>query len=646
MPRMCGANSRFGTVAISLGLGIVLNVVAPASGQPAGELALHTSQIKIVRLGADALSATAEFRVDDAASVVVNIASFPEDVSTSITGPNSEVIDAQSVETLGGIHCAYGDPEEHLYGEFIRCFGPGFHHLYSFPSLGPGIYRVNILPATTPVSDVAVAAELLTDSYVGAGLLATEATLHPGSVGVLTAAVFEGEAPKTGAVVTARIKPPTGDPVTVALLDNGEQADNAVGDGLYSGIYQVNEVGEYTIVADITGLTSIGTPFTRMCSTSVRVITPGATLSGAFTDAGVDTNSNGLFNLLRICAPLTVTSPGDYILTVTLRSASGGHLYGYKYGTLVAGAQSICADIPSDKILDLNEAGPYTIEEAELRFVGPNGAEPSAALHEGQQQTQAYTLSQFESRPLRLTGDYSCSDTNGSGLTQLHISIGVEVPVAGTYHYGAALRDACGGYVEYIYGDATFLVRGISTLDFVFDGTKIGQRGIDGPYNVSDLGLVSVGNGTQVGPGGALTASFAAQTPPMLATQFAGYHAPPDCDQDGVPDRCEIWNGQDCNIDGVSDDCQHSPGTRAYPGSGGRWPARSPARATTTRWRTTRSATLRSCSAELMPAVSPIRGNGMGRSGPSAVRPTRRPRVAGMRWSTMRCAGKSSSSVA
>jgi len=56
------------------------------------------------------------------------------------------------------------------------------------------------------------------------------------------------------ATVTVMVKPSDTDEFTLTLLDNGIDADNEVGDGLYSAYFETTELGVYNAVAKITGV--------------------------------------------------------------------------------------------------------------------------------------------------------------------------------------------------------------------------------------------------------------------------------------------------------------------------------------------------------------------------------------------------------
>lgn len=545
-------------VALAGACSLVL-VGPPAIAQQYGTLSLGTPQTKFARLAPDALFATVEFQVDDATEVAVKIATLLDGVATSIVGPGGEVLNEQTIGSYGGEYCTFAGADEPQGYLISSASERGFHHLYFLPSLGPGVYAVHVEAGTPPTEDTAVLTELVTDSPTAVGLLATESLVTTGALGVLVAAVFEGSAPAVGATVSAWLKPPAAEAVTFALLDNGEQADVVAGDGLYSGIFETPEVGEYTAVAEITGLTSAGTPFTRQATTTVKVVPVHAVFAGSFSDEGVDTNGNGLFERLAIHAPVTVTTAGSYVVMIVLKTPAGIEFSAYGSMTLGAGSRVATAYVESQTLLDTGENGPYVFSAAELLFIGGDGAEPAARLRGGTQATEEYLLSQFENTAVRLqlTGNNSDEGIDADGDTDfdmLRVRVGVLAADTGTYAWGARLVDSCVGHLQFLSGQQTLTAGTPEQLMMNFSGSVIGRRGIDGPYELVDFGLT--------GPSGSLTMDLVLLTQAYPAGAFDAYQPFADCNGNGTPDICEINGGTaaDCDHNLVPDACQHPPG--------------------------------------------------------------------------------------
>ena len=119
----------------------------------------------------------------------------------------------------------------------------------------------------------------------------------------------------------------------------------------------------------------------------------GADLTGALSDAGVDTNGDGRYNYLRLSAVLDVTSPGVYTLSADL--AGGADLLiasASQAVTLPAGVQTATLDLDGITIGALGFDGPFTVTRLSL----VNAAGTTAAFAPSLYATAPYTAGAFE----------------------------------------------------------------------------------------------------------------------------------------------------------------------------------------------------------------------------------------------------------
>ena len=547
-------------IAPRLLLGVMVGCVVqqPATTQDA-TIALASHQIALDRLGPDVQTATAVFAVDESVSIRVEIASNAPNIVTSLLGPGGQVVDESTVGSYGGEFAFFsGGPPEGP--SILMTLGPGYHYVYTLPSLGPGAYVVHFAVPTIPTEDIGLITELTTDSPVAVGLFATESVISTGSSSVLVAGVYESGSAVAGASVLAAVRPPSHAAFNIALLDDGQGVDTLAGDGLYSGHFSITEAGEWVTIATVTGTNSHGTPFSRTSSTRVTALPGGARLTSVVFDHGVDDNGNGLIDRIVLDVGVAVTIPGDYRITGVLTTAGGQTMVARGHAELPVGAATIAADLSAKDVLAVGEDGPYTISEIQLDRDTPTGRDPNDDAGDGTQLTQPYLLTDFESKPLALTGINSGSaiDTDADGdydLFEAHVGIYARVP--GEYQYLARLVDPCGAEVESIRGQQV-LPSGANPEALVlhFDGHRIGQDGTTGAYTVDTLAVS--------GPGGSFTRAGVASTHSLSAVQFDGFQtAPPDCDGDGIPDACALQTAHsfDCNGNGRPDECDIAVGT-------------------------------------------------------------------------------------
>src|SRR6185436_2451972 len=84
---------------------------------------------------------------------------------------------------------------------------------------------------------------------------------------------------------------------------------------------------------------------------------------GPFTDQGVDTNGNGLYDLLRIGFGAMIERAASYRLTAVLRSAgSPSVVYADSLLTVPAGSTTVNLEFSGPAINALGLNGPYTVD--------------------------------------------------------------------------------------------------------------------------------------------------------------------------------------------------------------------------------------------------------------------------------------------
>ena len=319
-------------------VGLSLHVGAAAWGEePILTVGLHATQTEFARLGPDIQSGSESFQVDEAQRVAFTITSSVDGLVTSLIGPGDQLIDPGTIGAFGGFFVECDGPEEPEELRVTVCSAPGFHYVYDLPLAGTGTYTVQFQAPSPLAQNELVMIHVLTDAVVRTNLIVTEVTVVLGTSAVLGAIIYEGSDPVTNATVEVTVLPPTGAPSTMSLLDDGIDVDIAVGDGLYSGSLELAQVGEYTFVAEITGVNSHGTNFRRQNGAGILVVEPCATLTGTLTDCGVDDDENGLYDRIVIEAGVDVSEQSEIGLFVTLETLSGQTLLGQGQAELPAG---------------------------------------------------------------------------------------------------------------------------------------------------------------------------------------------------------------------------------------------------------------------------------------------------------------------
>lgn len=348
------------------------------------------------------------------------------------------------------------------------------------------------------------------DRLVGApvplGLLTVdgETVLRAGSIASVVAAVYEAATP---GVVLA----------TPSFRDDGQGADATAGDGLYSATYIPSGAGEYAVAVTVEGTGADGSTFRRRTVAAFRALPELARLGRDFTDAGTDTDGDGLFDRLDVAPSLEVLVPGRYSLQVTLRGSNGVELVENTLLDLPVGPTRETVSFPADDLRQIvGVSGPYAVRRVLLEKLDEEPV-ATADLVFDLGDTAAYDLGAFLDDPLAFAaaGTSRGVDTDGNGLFDLLSAEPlVGVTLSGFYRWSARLVDSNGTQIDLAAG-AGFLSPGIQPLGLTFDGRAIGANGVDGPYRVRNLIVF--------GAGESLIVDEAHRTRAFSAEEFEGF---------------------------------------------------------------------------------------------------------------------------
>jgi hypothetical protein len=457
-----------------------------------GSLPLRAEQYKINRLASDQSTDQAIFAIDNASLIYIEIIANIGTIQTSVVTPSGNVITPENINGIGGEFIKTDRESANAADGFliIPSLTGNFHYIYTFPAQGAGNYTVRFQAPNNLSEEVAIITNAAWDSPVAAKIFAAESTVKTGSPAILTAALFKGTEAITNATVEVMIVDPARNKSTLKLLDNGpSETDDRTGDGLYSGEFIPNAVGEYSILAKITGTTSDGVSFIRNALTQLQAIAPKGRLSGSISDQGMDDNADGLTDRIAFKVGTQIETAGNYQVFVHLKTSTGRAIVGSGVAVLPSGPGMIEANINADVIREVNENGPYTIEQVELDYLSETqGSEPAdSRFNLGQ--TAAYIVTQFHRRPLILTGAFTEQgiDTNNNGrFDRLRVAVQVDVLTGGTYNWTLKLSDQGFEQIDVAAGSGT-LSPGLQQIVVEFDGARIGATGVPGPFILNDL---------------------------------------------------------------------------------------------------------------------------------------------------------------
>lgn len=216
---------------------------------------------------------------------------------------------------------------------------------------------------------------------------------------------------------------------------------------------------------------------------------PKASFTGSYSDYGVDSDGDGLFNFLTIQVELNVTKAGNYTMEGALYDTNGSLIAWATYESYFnIGTQSPALNFNGITIYSGGVNGPYNLKD--LRLSDEIGS--IVDVRYDAYNTSAYNYTDFQRPAIALTGVFSDfgRDTDADGFYDyLVVEIGVMVAYSGTYDVNARLKDVNGNEIVWA-SSSSYLNKDIpQTIQLNFDGRYIFGNGVNGPYYVKDLSI-------------------------------------------------------------------------------------------------------------------------------------------------------------
>ncbi|TLZ64226.1 MAG: PKD domain-containing protein [Methanobacteriota archaeon] len=269
--------------------------------------------------------------------------------------------------------------------------------------------------------------------------------------------------------------------------------------------------------------------YALVCALAIVIAVPLASgqSQGRFVpphaDRGVDTDGDGLFNLLRVDVHVGTSVPGSFRLYADLYDGTNTTYVDSAFAfRTISGPTVIPIDFVGFLIRNSGMAGPYQVNLALY--------DDAFNLNDwNQHTTQAYSPAQFQRPPATLAPPHSDAsedrDTPPDGLYDvLRVDVRLNVSQAGIYTVAGQLWDpARSSTVANSYRVAA-LNPGLRTVSLFFPGVSIQASGLNGPYPV-DLYVFGLSSGRSeiTDQGTYTTGSYSAsQFQPPTATAFGG----------------------------------------------------------------------------------------------------------------------------
>ncbi len=212
-------------------------------------------------------------------------------------------------------------------------------------------------------------------------------------------------------------------------------------------------------------------------------------LTGRFSDHGIDTNGDGLFEKISIDVETETTLPGTYKFFVGAESSGGKPLSGWADARLNGGIEKTPIYIDTKEWFEQGVEGPFKINFIHL----DDGSGSNLQILNDPGTTQGYKRTQFERPAIVFTGENTVTpiDKNKNGKYEgLEIQIGVDMLYPGNYIYRGDLYDGVhddtgSGLIEFGPEKKAALKKGKGTITFYFSGSKIAEHGVSGAFKLT-----------------------------------------------------------------------------------------------------------------------------------------------------------------
>lgn len=302
---------------------------------------------------------------------------------------------------------------------------------------------------------------------------------------------------------------------TINFHDDGINGDATAGDGLFTASFKSQISGEFQAFADITGTTSKGQNFQRHAYTTFNINPDVAHFVGSFTNRGIDTDGDGLFNQIGVSPTVQVLEAGKYGVQITLTASNGESITAYKPFDLLTGNATPEVTFDSEDVKNfLKVNGAYVVSTLIFSY---NDLAIAIDRADNLGSTEPYQIKQLQRKPIEASGRGSAVgiDTNNNGkFDYLDVSIATNFLYSGYYNWSANLVDKNERFIALASGGG-FLGAGDTKVKLRFNGAAIGNSRAIRPYYVKNL--IVYGGGRSLRVNKALTIKH------LTASQFVGF---------------------------------------------------------------------------------------------------------------------------
>ena len=219
--------------------------------------------------------------------------------------------------------------------------------------------------------------------------------------------------------------------------------------------------------------------------------------AAAYTDQGVDLNSDGLYDLLRVNSTINATTTGLYHLSASLKDQAGQAITDIaKDINLNAGNNAVILDFPGGAIRRHNVDGPYQLTQVILTSQVGDVIDQQALAA----MTQPYTATAFAFPLVTLVDDFrdATIDVNHDGQPDyLNIAVTIQPGNNGVVIAQGRLVDKNDNEIQWVETNVAVTAGAVQTVTLPFSATQILSHGVDGPYVLKNVLIYHTGDPSQ-----------------------------------------------------------------------------------------------------------------------------------------------------
>lgn len=249
------------------------------SSVPSSSVYSQGTFVKAVQIGSGVQSLNFPFWVDQTVSFSLTASSLAKNLSLRLVDPNGNVFVHGAPNSDQFQNLVSPDPQE-----FPDAPGANYYMNLENPTVGHWSLQISIPSASTAL--IPINLNFAFKNQVGT-VLSGGGGIHPlGTSLAYSVGVMDGIAKIGNLQVTAtlfRLDDFTVPPVQIAFTDDGQGADFAAGDSIYSVLVAPTQPGEYMFQVEVSGDASTG-HFQRSIASGFKVVLKTARIVGTFKE--------------------------------------------------------------------------------------------------------------------------------------------------------------------------------------------------------------------------------------------------------------------------------------------------------------------------------------------------------------------------